>query len=133
MEINKKIDVGRTGERLSCEFLIKTGWKILARNHRQKSDEIDIIARADDRTMVFCEVKTLLVDNLGTAKRLMPEDNLTADKLRKLKRACQIFAGKHPELIDQEKGWRIDLVAVELKQDGSRHLLKEIRHYENIA
>jgi putative endonuclease len=125
----KKVEVGKIGEDAACEYLVKKGWKILKRNHRERSDEIDIIAIANDNTLVFCEVKALLTKNEFPGSGFMPEDNMTGDKLRKISRACRIFAGKHPELINEEKGWRIDLVAIDIGIDGG---IKDIRHYENI-
>jgi Holliday junction resolvase-like predicted endonuclease len=121
--------IGQFGESLACGYIVKQGWQVLKRNHRERSDEIDIIAKSPDGTLVFCEVKTLLLKEGRIVGGLMPEDNLTTLKLRKIGRACQLFAGKHPELINPEKGWQIDLFAIDLKTNGE---LSEIRHYENI-
>lgn len=128
MNKNRK-NIGELGENIACEYLVKNGWKMLARNYREKFDEIDIIARSNDGILVFCEVKTLLRSDVVISGSLMPEDNLTSQKLHKISRACQIFVGKHPELVDSIKGWRIDLLAIDLAHDGK---IKDIRHYENI-
>ena len=40
-----------------------------------------------------------------------------------------MFIAKHPELVDEEKGWRIDLLAIML---GSEEKLIYIHHYENV-
>lgn len=119
-----KGSIGKIGEDLAYEYLVNKGYKVIERNYRTKWDEIDIIARARDKTLVFVEVKTLRVSPGG----LMPEDNLTADKLRKISRACQLFANQRPRLIKEVMGWRIDLVAVAIDQGGA----SEIRHYESI-
>ncbi len=120
----KKISVGKLGEDAACAYLTRLGWKVLLRNYRRKSDELDIIAKAPDGTLVFCEVKTLIKQG-----NLTPEDNLTAHKFRKISRTCEFFARQHPELIDEEKGWRIDLIAVDIGMTGK---VEDIRHYENI-
>jgi putative endonuclease len=52
--------LGAAGERLAAEHLIRRGYTIIERNFRVRFGEIDIIAH-DDRTLVFCEVKTLLL------------------------------------------------------------------------
>jgi putative endonuclease len=49
--------LGRLGERLAAEHLERLGYQIVARNHRTRFGEIDLVA-ADDETLVFCEVKT---------------------------------------------------------------------------
>src|SRR5215212_3660787 len=49
--------LGRLGERLAAEHLERLGYRIVARNHRTRFGELDIVA-ADDDTLVFCEVKT---------------------------------------------------------------------------
>ncbi len=125
----KNLTIGKIGEDLACEYLVDKGYKILKRNYKEKWDEIDIICRAKDRTLVFVEVKTF-GDPGGPGDRLAPEDNMTAAKLKKLRRACEAFAGKHVDLIEDRKGWRIDLLAITLKNPITMD--KEIRYYENI-
>lgn len=117
--------VGQQGEEIACWYLGGKGYDVLRRNYWKPWGELDIIARAPDGTLAFVEVKT--VQCLPTNTVLKPEDNLTAAKLNKLQRAAQLFAGKHPELIDEKKGWQIDLVAICLTERGP-----VIRHYENI-
>ena len=120
-----KQSLGQIGENLACEYLVNKRYKVIERNYRTKWDEIDIICKAKDETLVFVEVKTLQ----GNPGGLMPEDNLTAAKYRKISRACQVFAAKGGDLVKENKGWRIDLVAVSLDNEGKT---KEIRHYENV-
>ena len=120
---NKKI--GKIGEDKACEFLINKKYKILFRNYRQKFDEIDIITRSFDGTLVFIEVKTLTV---GSLDNLIPEDNLTTNKLKKLIRACSLFAGFNKKFINEKKGWRLDLIAITIDNKNG----DKISHYENI-
>jgi putative endonuclease len=49
--------LGRLGERLAAEHLERLGYAIVARNHRTRYGEIDVVA-CDGSTLVFCEVKT---------------------------------------------------------------------------
>lgn len=131
--MNNNIKTGNLGENLACGYLLNKGWKVLKRNYRRKSDEIDIIARSSDGILVFCEVKAFSVGTIEKGaidfSRLIPEDNLTAAKLRKISRTCEFFARQHPEFIDEEKGWRIDLLAIDI---GANSKALDIRHYENI-
>jgi putative endonuclease len=48
--------LGKTGEDLACRELERRGYAIVARRYRQRSGELDIIAR-DGPTLVFIEVK----------------------------------------------------------------------------
>lgn len=121
----KHIYIGKTGEDLACEYLVENAYKILERNYRRTYGEIDIIAQNKDKTLVFVEVKTLN----GNFDGLVPEDNLTGSKLAKLKKICENFANKNPELVSEKRGWQIDLVAITLSGDKA----PEIRHYENIG
>ena len=50
-------ELGRLGERLAAEHFERLGYAVVARNHRTRFGEIDLVA-ADDETLVFCEVKT---------------------------------------------------------------------------
>src|ERR1700722_12923328 len=110
----KKSDIGRIGEEKSCEFLTKRGYEILEKNYWQKFGEIDIIARASDGTLIFIEVKALLIKKeFSSENGFSPEDNFTTHKYNKVKRICEFFAARHEELVDEEVGWRIDLIAVE--------------------
>ena len=58
-ELNKMngVDKGRCGEDLAVAFLLERGYRILNRNWRVKSGEIDIIAEING-WLVFCEVKS---------------------------------------------------------------------------
>lgn len=48
---------GRRGEELAAEHLERLGFEILARNHRTRYGELDLVAY-DGETLVFAEVKT---------------------------------------------------------------------------
>ena len=123
------LKIGKMGEDIACEYLINRHWKVLGRNYRRKSDEIDIIARSKDKTLVFVEVKSLRRAEALLSAAFTPEDNLSSAKLHKISRTCEFFARKYSWLIDADRGWRIDLIAIDLNYDGSPI---DLRHYENI-
>ncbi|OGY62992.1 MAG: hypothetical protein A2745_02940 [Candidatus Harrisonbacteria bacterium RIFCSPHIGHO2_01_FULL_44_13] len=129
-----KSDIGKLGEDLACEYLKNKGYKIIERNFRRKWGELDIIAKDPKNVLVFIEVKTLRFGNsaiaelFNAANQLLPEENLTAAKLKKLKRTASLYAGNHQELINDKKGWRIDLVAIKLFSEENY----QINHIENI-
>ena|SRR3989344_6837192 len=128
-------EIGKLGEDAVCEYIKNRGYKILERNMRKTWGEVDIIAIAPDKTLCFIEVKAL--KNMGT-NGLHPEDHLTSQKLAKIKRTAQLYASKHKDLVNEEKGWRIDLAAVDILALSSVDRLTnpskdyEIRYYENI-
>ncbi len=121
-------EIGQFGENLVCEYLVKQGYKIIERNFRQKWGEIDIIAKAPDKTLVFVEVKTVRNVNQQTNGSISAEDQLTSAKLQKLQRTASLYAGHNQELVNDEKGWRIDLLALTIKEGDCA-----VKHYENIS
>ncbi len=108
--------LGRAGEQLAAEHLERRGFAILARNHRTRWGEIDLIA-ADERRIVFCEVKTRRLGASG------PFDGLREAQCRRLRRMAAAWlqeqtARPHtPELRFDAIGVTIDaygrLVALE--------------------
>lgn len=66
--------LGRLGEDLAAAHLQRRGFALVARNHRTRYGELDLIGY-DGRTLVFAEVKTRRAgsgtpwDALGEAKR----------------------------------------------------------------
>ncbi len=124
--MTQKSETGRIGEDIACKYLIKNGYKIVERNYRQKWGELDIIAKDPQKTLVFVEVKTMRQNNAAIAA-LNPEDNLTEAKLIKLQRTASLYAGFNEKLVDVNRGWRIDLIAICLSPN-----LETVKHYENI-
>jgi putative endonuclease len=68
---------GRLGEDLAAAHFERLGYRVLARNHRTRFGELDLVlADPDDVTIVFCEVKTRRLgsgdpwDKLGDEKQL---------------------------------------------------------------
>ena len=60
------IEKGKLGEDMAVNYLLSKGYKILSRNYRYKTGEIDIIARERD-ILVFLEVKARTSRNYGYA------------------------------------------------------------------
>ena len=69
---------GELGERIAARHLLERGYQVLERNFRTRYGELDLVV-ADDRCIVFCEVKTRVwrgragpatgIDAIGSAKR----------------------------------------------------------------
>ncbi len=126
--MDNKQKIGNIGEDLACEYLVNHRYKILGRNIRGRGWELDIVAQSKDKTLVFVEVKALTARDGEAA--LLPEDHFTKSKFKKTKRACEDFVFQNEKLINEKKGWRIDLIALTVDQDGKA---KEFRHYENVS
>ncbi len=56
--------LGKNGEDIATQYLIKKGYRLLTRNFRCRQGEIDIIS-LDKREIVFIEVKTRQNTNYG--------------------------------------------------------------------
>jgi putative endonuclease len=58
MPIDRTKALGRRGEELAAQHFSRLGYRVLARNHRTRFGELDLIL-ADETadTIVFCEVK----------------------------------------------------------------------------
>lgn len=122
---------GKTGEEIAAMFLESKGWQVIDRNYRKPWGELDIVAKDPEGILVFVEVKTLSMSAMFAGEHdehLTPEDNMSAAKIKKTQRIAGTYASHHPEHLDEERGWRIDLVAVDLVEGESAR----VRHYENI-
>src|SRR5436190_20007143 len=95
--------LGQRGEEAAAKFLRKLGYIIVARGHRDRIGEIDLIA-VDGRTVVFVEVKTRTSQDAGH-----PADAVDEDKQRQLTRLALAYMKRHDLL---ECSARFDVVAV---------------------
>jgi len=66
MAADPRQHLGRTGEDLALAHLERLGYELVARNHRTRWGEIDLIVR-DGATLVFVEVKTRAGRRFGDA------------------------------------------------------------------
>ena len=76
--------LGRLGEDLALEHLMRRGYRPVTRNYRTRVGEIDLIV-CDERTLVFCEVKTR---RLGSGH---PWWNLGPQKCRRVRHRAGDF------------------------------------------
>jgi putative endonuclease len=95
-------DLGKKGEKLAMEFLLKKGYKIVSRNFKFQKAEVDIIARKG-RTLAIIEVKTRSTPDFGN-----PQEFVKAKQIQNLVKAIDYFVSEHN--LDVEV--RFDIVAI---------------------
>jgi len=111
--------LGRTGERLAAEELVRRGYRILEKNFRCSYGEIDLVAE-DEHDLIFVEVKTRRGNAYG-----LPEDAVTFRKRQKLVQVASYYLDLHA---CSERSWRIDVVAVQLSQSGKPEEMRVYQH-----
>ena len=109
-------ELGKLGEQLATDLLIKKGYEIIVRNYVFQKAEIDIIAKHNN-LMVCVEVKTRNSDFFGD-----PQDFVTPSKIKLLVKAMDAFIIEND--IDLET--RFDIIAV-LKNKK----MEQLTHYED--
>jgi len=99
--------------------LRKLGYIIVARGHRDRIGEIDLVA-VDGRTVVFVEVKTRTSQDAGH-----PAEAVDENKQRKLTKLALAYLKRHDLL---ECSARFDVVAITWPDAKSR---PTIEHFKN--
>jgi putative endonuclease len=95
------------GEDLACSELERRGYAVIARRHRRRSGEIDIIAR-DGATLVFVEVKARESHAFGDAV-----EAVTWHKRRRIVRLAGEYVAEHRW---RDRPCRFDVVAIHLEE-----------------
>lgn len=111
--------LGPDGEQRAALFLQKLGYRIIARGHRQKLGEIDLIA-LDNGVMVFVEVKTWRSGDGGD-----PSEAVDTRKQERLTRAALIYL-KRRNLLEHPA--RFDVVSIVWPSPEAE---PKIRHFIN--
>lgn len=101
--------LGKLGEKLAVQHLVKQGFAICHTNFRCPQGEMDIVAEKDG-CLVFFEVRARGGRGFGT-----PEESVTLTKRQRLLAVAQAYIQEHA---DAPPDWRIDVVAVEISPRG---------------
>ena len=112
------VDKGRRGEDLAAAFLLENEYRIVVRNWRTKSGEIDIVA-IDGDTLVFCEVKSRSSTCFGTGA-----EAVDARKQRKIVQVAMLYLQRY-SLWNQR--CRFDVIEILQPAQGE----PQIRHFIN--
>ena len=105
-----RLSLGAWGEEQAAGYLRKLGMKILARNYRAPTGEIDIIAR-DKSWLVFAEVKTRRGTAFGT-----PQEAVGKRKQQQIVRTAHWYLQNHKIGKLQP---RFDVLAILCQSDDS--------------
>lgn len=122
-----KTDIGKLGETLAAEYLLKKGYRICHRNHRIGHLEIDIICE-NETHLLFVEVKSR-TDFGGISRYGRPSAAVDEKKRARLVSAAESYLRENMTA----KKPRIDVIEVYLVRYGGMYTLspKGIRHIEN--
>jgi len=94
--------LGKKGEQLAVDFLLKKGYTILERNYRFDKAEVDILAQFKD-TLAVVEVKTRSTADFGN-----PQDFVTNKQIQRLVKAVDHYILVNALNLDV----RFDIIAV---------------------
>jgi len=118
MSYNQRI--GLLGENLACRYLIRKGYRIVERNFRKQSGEIDILAwDRREKMFVFVEVKTRTSDFFGE-----PQEAVNFFKQQKLLKTVY----RYLERSKCEEDFRIDVIGIKLDYGRRVARLEHIRN-----
>lgn len=109
-------ELGKKGEQLAVDFLLKENYKIIERNYRFDKAEVDIIARKDD-ILAIIEVKTRSTKDFGD-----PQDFVKPKQIKNLVKAVNEYVIEN----NLESEVRFDIIAVVKEKKGF-----SIKHLEN--
>jgi len=110
-------ELGKIGEQLAADFLLRNGYTILARNFFYDKAEIDIIAQKEKGVLAIIEVKTRNSDFFGD-----PQSFVTPNKIKLLVKAANEYVISN----DFDVEVQFDVIAVLKNQK-----MEKIEHFEN--
>ncbi|MCF6296181.1 MAG: YraN family protein [Flavobacteriaceae bacterium] len=117
----KHNELGKKGEQIAIDFLIKKGYTIMKRNYRFQKAEVDIIAQLKD-TLAIVEVKTRSTIDFGN-----PQDFVKPKQIQRLVKAVDEYVTVNK--LDVEV--RFDIIAIVKQGKGFNieHLEDAFYHF----
>lgn len=120
--MDSRIALGAAGENRAAHYLMRRGYRIVARNVRADRVEIDIIARRG-RVLAFVEVKTRRTRAYG-----FPEDAVDARKRARLVRGAAAWLHLNRGQRRPGQSIRFDVIVCEC---GANQAEWQIRHLKS--
>jgi len=102
-------DLGQIAEDHAARYLRSRGYRVLARNYRASTGEIDLIAEHDG-AVVFVEVKSRSAHEVAQAR-----DSVTSAKQRRIARTAAAWLAAQG---GRERVTRFDVVEVAITPEG---------------
>ena len=114
-------ELGKKGEQLAVNFLVKNGYGIVERNYRFDKAEVDIIAQKDD-VLAIIEVKTRSTIDFGN-----PQDFVKPKQIQRLVKAVNEYVIEN----DLDVDVRFDIVAIVRNENSFEieHLKDAFYHF----
>lgn len=109
-------ELGKKGEQLAVDFLLRENYKIVERNYRFDKAEVDIIAKKDN-ILAIIEVKTRSTKDFGN-----PQDFVKPKQIKNLVKAVNEYVIEN----NLESEVRFDIIAIVKEKSGF-----SIEHLEN--
>lgn len=108
--------VGAQGEELARRHLAARGFELLDANFRTRHGELDVVV-ADDRCLVFCEVKSRIVAGRSCTP-LGPFAGIDARKRRQVRLMAREWLALRGGEVPWRAELRFDAIGVELDARG---------------
>ncbi len=117
----KHNQLGKKGEQLAVDYLLKKGYTIVERNYRFDKAEVDVIAQQND-TLAIVEVKTRSSTDFGN-----PQDFVKPKQIKNLVKAVDEYVTVN----DLDVEVRFDIIAIVRtgKQFSIEHLEDAFYHF----
>ena len=112
--------LGNEGERLAETFLTGLGMRVLARQYKTQTGEIDLVCQHGSE-IIFVEVKARRSRAFG-----YPEESVTQEKIKKILSVGEQFL---TEKKLEDMPHRIDVIAIEWVSSNA----PEIKHFTHIG
>ena len=113
-------NLGKWGENVAKEFLLKNGYKVETSNYRTKGGEIDLICW-DKSQIVFVEIKTSRSSLLKA-----PQDGYSKKQQNRLRFLAQKYISTH-KFGEKPEAFRFDFIGIKINKN-----ISQITHLKNI-
>lgn len=114
-------ELGKKGEQLAVDYLLRKGYTIVERNYRFQKAEVDIIAKKEG-ILAIVEVKTRSTSDFGN-----PQDFVKPKQIQRLVAAVDDYVNKN----DLDVEVRFDIIAIVKQKKGFdiEHLKNAFYHF----
>ncbi len=114
-------ELGKKGEQLAVDFLVKNNYEIVEQNYRFEKAEVDIIAKKND-VLAIVEVKTRSTADFGN-----PQDFVKPKQIKNLVKAVDAYVIENDLNIEA----RFDIIAIVKAKNGYdiEHLKNAFYHF----